>query len=49
MVACYIQRAIELGRSRFDFMRGNESYKYAWGAVDEPIERLFVQRTVGGR
>jgi len=30
-------------------MRGNESYKYAWGAVDEPIERLLVQRTVGGR
>lgn len=49
MVARYLQRAIELGRSRFDFMRGNESYKYAWGAVDEPIERLLVQRTVGGR
>jgi CelD/BcsL family acetyltransferase involved in cellulose biosynthesis len=49
MVACYIQRAIELGRTRLDFMRGNEPYKYAWGAVDEPIERLLVQRTTGGR
>ena len=46
MVASYIQRAIELGRSRLDFMRGNEPYKYEWGAKDEPIERLLVQRTV---
>jgi CelD/BcsL family acetyltransferase involved in cellulose biosynthesis len=45
MVALYIQRAIELGRTRIDFMRGNEPYKYEWGAVDEPIERLLVQRT----
>ncbi len=44
MVASYIQRAIELGRTRLDFMRGNEPYKYEWGAVDEPIERLLVQR-----
>jgi CelD/BcsL family acetyltransferase involved in cellulose biosynthesis len=45
MVACYIQRAIELGRTRLDFLRGNEPYKYEWGAVDEPIERLLVRRT----
>jgi CelD/BcsL family acetyltransferase involved in cellulose biosynthesis len=45
MVACYIQRAIELGRTRLDFLRGNEPYKYEWGAVDSPIERLLVQRT----
>jgi CelD/BcsL family acetyltransferase involved in cellulose biosynthesis len=45
MVACYIQRAIELGRSRVDFLRGDEPYKYEWGAVDSPIERLLVQRT----
>ena len=45
MVACYIQRAIGLGRTRLDFLRGNEPYKYEWGAVDEPIERLLVQRT----
>ena len=45
MVASYIQRAIELGRNRIDFMRGNEPYKYEWGAKDEPIERLLVQRT----
>jgi CelD/BcsL family acetyltransferase involved in cellulose biosynthesis len=45
MVACFIQRAIELGRTRLDFLRGNEPYKYEWGAVDSPIERLLVQRT----
>jgi len=45
MVACYVQRAIELGRTRLDFLRGNEPYKYEWGAVDSPIERLLVQRT----
>jgi CelD/BcsL family acetyltransferase involved in cellulose biosynthesis len=45
MVACYIQRAIELGRTRLDFLRGDEPYKYEWGAVDSPIERLLVQRT----
>ncbi len=45
MVARYIQRAIELGRSRLDFLRGDEPYKYEWGAVDSPIDRLLVQRT----
>ncbi len=49
MVAAYIQRAIEQGRSRIDFMRGDEPYKYSWGAVDEPIERLLVMRTTGDR
>jgi CelD/BcsL family acetyltransferase involved in cellulose biosynthesis len=49
MVASYIQRAIELGRTRLDFLRGNEPYKYEWGAVDEPIERLLVQRTEAGK
>jgi CelD/BcsL family acetyltransferase involved in cellulose biosynthesis len=44
MVACYVQRAIELGRTRLDFLRGDEPYKYTWGAVDEPIDRLLVQR-----
>jgi CelD/BcsL family acetyltransferase involved in cellulose biosynthesis len=48
MVACLIKRAMELGRRRLDFMRGNESYKYAWGAQDEPIERLLVRRSSGG-
>ena len=33
---------------RFDFLRGNEPYKYEWGAVDEPIQRLLVRRDETG-
>jgi CelD/BcsL family acetyltransferase involved in cellulose biosynthesis len=43
--AAYIRDRLEAGRTRFDFLRGNESYKYEWGAVDEPIHRLIVLRT----
>ena len=42
--AMYIQDRIEAGRRRFDFLRGQERYKYEWGAVDEPIYRLLVTR-----
>jgi CelD/BcsL family acetyltransferase involved in cellulose biosynthesis len=42
------RRAIERGRRRLDFLRGNEPYKYEWGAVDEPIQRLLVRRRVDG-
>jgi hypothetical protein len=28
-----------------DLLRGNEPYKYEWGAVDEPIQRILVRRT----
>ncbi|MEO8625750.1 MAG: GNAT family N-acetyltransferase [Candidatus Limnocylindrales bacterium] len=42
--ALYFQDRMAAGRRRFDFLRGNEPYKYEWGAVDEPIERLLVTR-----
>jgi GNAT acetyltransferase-like protein len=45
MVERLVQRALETGKRRFDFLRGNEPYKYEWGAVDEPIQRLLVRRT----
>lgn len=45
LVARYIADAIERGHRRFDFLRGDEPYKYEWGAVDEPIQRLLVRRT----
>jgi CelD/BcsL family acetyltransferase involved in cellulose biosynthesis len=45
LIAAYVKLAIETGRSRLDFLRGNESYKYQWGAVDEPVSRLLVRRT----
>ena len=31
-----IEQAIAEGAASFDFLRGGESYKYAWGAVDRP-------------
>jgi CelD/BcsL family acetyltransferase involved in cellulose biosynthesis len=42
--ALYFQDRLAAGRRRFDFLRGNEAYKYEWGAVDEPILRLLVTR-----
>jgi CelD/BcsL family acetyltransferase involved in cellulose biosynthesis len=48
LVARYLERAIARGYRRFDFLRGNEGYKYEWGALDEPIQRLLVRRSVGG-
>jgi CelD/BcsL family acetyltransferase involved in cellulose biosynthesis len=44
LAARYVQAALEAGRRRFDFLRGNEPYKYEWGARDEPIQRLLVRR-----
>jgi CelD/BcsL family acetyltransferase involved in cellulose biosynthesis len=46
MIARYVERAIASGRSRLDLLRGDEAYKYEWGALDEPIQRLLVRRTV---
>jgi CelD/BcsL family acetyltransferase involved in cellulose biosynthesis len=37
-----IQSAIENGRKEFDFLRGNEPYKYQFGAEDTTIYRLQV-------
>jgi CelD/BcsL family acetyltransferase involved in cellulose biosynthesis len=45
MIARYVEEAIALGRRRFDFLRGDEPYKYDWGALDEPIQRLLVSPT----
>jgi CelD/BcsL family acetyltransferase involved in cellulose biosynthesis len=42
--ALSIRAAIEAGRTRFDYLRGDEPYKYEWGAVDEPIQRVLVVR-----
>ena len=42
--AMYFQHQIAAGKRRFDFLRGQERYKYEWGAVDEPIYRVLVER-----
>ena len=47
MIYAYVLRALEAGKRRLDFLRGNEPYKYEWGAVDEPIQRLLVRRRNG--
>jgi len=37
--------ANEAGRTEFDFMRGDEEYKYRFGAVDRFVVRAIVERT----
>ena len=44
LTAKAIEYAIENGRDAFDFLRGGESYKYRFGAVDTTIYRLQVTR-----
>lgn len=44
-VYAYVERALASGKRRMDFLRGDEPYKYEWGAVDEPIGRLLLRRT----
>ena len=43
--AAYVRDRLNAGRRRFDFLRGDETYKYEWGAVDEPVFRLLIQRS----
>jgi CelD/BcsL family acetyltransferase involved in cellulose biosynthesis len=44
MVYAYVARALASGKSRLDFLRGDEPYKYQWGARDEVVQRLLVRR-----
>ena len=44
MIARYVERVLGSGKRRIDFLRGDEPYKYDWGARDEPIQRLLVRR-----
>lgn len=36
LLAAMLEQAIAEGRREANFLRGRESYKYAWGAVDQP-------------
>ncbi|WP_420627643.1 GNAT family N-acetyltransferase [Candidatus Leptofilum sp.] len=38
-----IEFAIENGRATFDFLRGNETYKYRFGAEDTTIYRIHME------
>lgn len=44
LTAAAIKQAIETGRHTFDFLRGNEEYKYRMGAVDTTIYRVVLAR-----
>ncbi len=44
LTAYTIQDAIRLGRSRYDFLRGDEVYKFRFGAVAEPVFDMEVTR-----
>lgn len=39
-----IQDAIRLGRQRFDFLRGDEEYKFRFGAEPEPVYDLIISK-----
>lgn len=42
LLSYMIEDAIQRGYRIFDFMRGNERYKYDYGGVDRPIYRLGI-------
>lgn len=42
-----IQHAIAMGRSAFDFLRGNEEYKYRMGGHDRPV--MFMEARYGAQ
>jgi CelD/BcsL family acetyltransferase involved in cellulose biosynthesis len=44
LLAYCIQHAIELGRAKFDFLRGDEEYKYHFGAQPTEVYRLLITR-----
>lgn len=44
LTALAIEQAIETGRDTFDFLRGNETYKYRFGAEDTQIYRMQISR-----
>ena len=44
LTALLIQHSIETGREVFDFLRGDESYKYQLGGVDRPVHQLVIHR-----
>ncbi len=44
LLAHLIERVIESGHTHFDFMRGDEGYKYRFGGEDERVLRLSISR-----
>ena len=44
LLAHLIEWAIENKRQSFDFMRGDEQYKYRFGAIDRRVMRLTLRK-----
>lgn len=44
LLGSMIERAIEEGRSHFDFLKGDERYKFRLGAEPRPLYRLVARR-----
>lgn len=44
LLAYLLQWAMQNGRTMFDFMRGDEDYKYRFGAIDRFVVRATVHR-----
>ena len=45
LLAHNVQEAIQAGRASFDLLRGDEAYKYRFGAQDERVMRVRVERS----
>lgn len=43
LLAYCIRHAIELGRARFDFLQGDEAYKYRFGARETKVYRTLLE------
>jgi CelD/BcsL family acetyltransferase involved in cellulose biosynthesis len=43
VVAHAVEEAVREGARAFDFLRGREPYKYAWGATDRPSRHLVLR------
>lgn len=46
LISYTIEEAIRLGRSRYDFLRGDEVYKFRFGAEAEPVYDVEIHRSV---
>jgi CelD/BcsL family acetyltransferase involved in cellulose biosynthesis len=42
LISLYIQKCIEEGRNRVDFLRGNEPYKYSFGVQEKQLFKIRI-------
>lgn len=47
LLAFLIRQAIEQGKRVFDFLRGDEAYKFRFGAREVPLYRIRIERPSG--